>query len=140
MRKFVAFLPLLGASLALSGCALFGVGGGGGGSKLDEFRVARNAPLVIPPDYSLTPPRPGTASLSAEGAQQQAIGALFGGSAPRSASETGLLDKAGADRAALGARSVAGSPDTAVVDKGALTQTILTAPESSGQEASVQTP
>ena len=139
MRKSALLLPLLGASLALSGCAVFG-GGGSGGSKLDEFRVARNAPLVIPPDYSLTPPRPGTASLSAEGAQQQAIQALFGGPAPRSASETGLLEKAGADRAALGARSVAGSPDTAIVDKGALTQTILTAPESSGQEASVQTP
>ena len=28
---------------------------------LDEFAVARNAPLVIPPDYSLTPPAPGAA-------------------------------------------------------------------------------
>ena len=139
MRKQFSLLTILGAGLALSGCALFG-GGGSGGSKLDEFRVARNAPLVIPPDYSLTPPRAGTASLSAEGAQQQAIGALFGGPAPRSASETGLLEKAGADRAALGARSVVGSPDTAVVDKGALTQTILSAPAGDGQEASIQTP
>jgi hypothetical protein len=124
------------AALAVSGCALFG----GGGAKLDEFRVARNAPLVIPPDYSLTPPRPGTASLTAEGAQQQAVQALFGGPAPRPASETSLLEKAGADRVALGARSVAGSPDTQVVDKGPLTQTILSAPVADGQVASVQTP
>jgi hypothetical protein len=138
MRKSLSLL-VLAAALPVSGCALLGVGGSGG-QKLDEFRVARNAPLVIPPDYSLTPPRPGTATLSAEGAQSQAVQALFGGPAPRPASETGLLDKAGADRAALGARSVAGSPDTQVVDKGPLTQTILTAPAGDGQEASVQTP
>lgn len=136
MRKTLTLL-LVAAALPLSGCALFGVGGG---AKLDEFRVARNAPLVIPPDYSLTPPRPGTATLSADGAQQQAIQALFGGPAPRPASETGLLERAGADRVALGARSVAGSPDTQVVDKGPLTQAILSAPQADGQEASVQTP
>ena len=50
----------------------------------DEFAVARNAPLVIPPDYSLTPPVAGTVSLSAQDAQTQAIEALFGGPAPRS--------------------------------------------------------
>ena len=135
MRKSLSLL-LVAATLATGGCAAFG----GGGAKLDEFRVARNAPLVIPPDYSLTPPRPGTATLSPEAAQQQAIEALFGGPAPRPASETGLLERAGADRVALGARSVAGSPDTQVVDKGPLTQAILAAPQADGQEASVQTP
>jgi hypothetical protein len=137
MRKYL-FLLAVPAALATSGCGL--LGGSGSQAKLDEFRVARNAPLVIPPDYSLTPPRPGTATLTSEGAQQQAVQALFGGPAPRSPSETGLLERAGADRAALGARSVAGSPDTQVVDKGPLTQTILSAPVSDGQEASVQTP
>jgi len=138
MRKSLSLLTVA-AALATSGCAVLGIGGSGGG-KLDEFRVARNAPLVIPPDYSLTPPRPGTASLTAEGAQNQAVQALFGGPAPRPPSETGLLEKAGADRVALGARSVAGSPDTQVVDKGPLTQTILSTPAGDGQQASVQTP
>lgn len=138
MRKSLTLLTIGAAALATSGCALFGVGGGS--AKLDEFRVARNAPLVIPPDYSLAPPKAGTASLSAEGAQNQAVQALFGGPAPRPASETGLLEKAGADRAALGARSVAGSPDTQVVDKGPLTQTILATPAGDGPVASVQTP
>ena len=135
MRKLIPTLAILPA-IALGGCSLFGPKT----KALDEFAVARNAPLVIPPDYSLTPPRAGTASLTAQGAQTQAVQALFGGPAPRPASETGLLEKAGADRAALGARSVAGSPDTAVVDKGALTQTILSAPASDGQQASIQTP
>ena len=49
-------------------------------------------------------------------------------------------NEAEADRAAPGARSVVGSPDTLVVDKGSTTQTILAVPEGDGQEASVTTP
>nr|WP_245600317.1 DUF3035 domain-containing protein [Sphingomonas jaspsi] len=107
---------------------------------LDEFAVARNAPLVIPPDYSLTPPVAGTVSLTAQDAQTQAIEALFGGPAPRSASEAQILDTAGRDRAALGIRSTVGDPNTRVVDKGQATQTIIAAPEGDGQTASAQTP
>ena len=51
----------------------------------DEFAVARNAPLVVPPDFSLAPPVAGTAGCRPSDAQQQAIDALFGGPAPRSA-------------------------------------------------------
>ena len=88
MRKTSALMIGL-ATISLAGCAsLFG---GNKTSRLDEFAVARNAPLVIPPDYSLTPPAPGTATLSASDAQQQAIQALFGGPAPRSAGEMSLL-------------------------------------------------
>lgn len=134
MRKTPALVAL--TALSLGGCAVFG----GGSNRLDEFAVARNAPLVIPPDYTLTPPAPGTATLSPNDAQQQAIQALFGGPAPRSAGETSLLEKAGADRAALGVRSTAGDPDTQIVDKGAVTQAIIAAPQGDGQVASVQTP
>nr|WP_294171008.1 DUF3035 domain-containing protein [uncultured Sphingomonas sp.] len=136
MRKTSALTVGL-ATLALAGCtSLFG----GRANKLDEFAVARNAPLVIPPDYTLTPPAPGTASLSASDAQQQAIQALFGGPAPRSAGEVSLLEKAGADRAALGIRSQAGDAATQIVDKGATTQAIIAAPQGDSAVASVQTP
>ena len=135
MRKVTLALGLAGTALLLAGCS-----SGGRTSRLDEFAVARNAPLVIPPDYSLTPPAPGTASLSASDAQQQAIQALFGGPAPRSASETSLLDKAGADRAALGIRSQAGDAATQVVDKGETTRTIINAPQGDSQVATVSTP
>ena len=136
MRNSTALLLGL-AALGLAGCtSLFG----SKSNTLDEFAVARNAPLVIPPDYSLTPPAPGTASLSASDAQQQAIQALFGGPAPRSASETGLLEKAGADRAALGIRSLAGDAATLVVDKGETTRTIINAPEGDTQVATASTP
>jgi hypothetical protein len=134
MRKLV---PLVAVSaVALTGCGVIG----GKPQAPDEFQVARNAPLVIPPDYSLTPPVAGTAALTPQDAQQQAIDALFGGPAPRSQSESHLLDRAGRDRTAIGARSTAGDPDTRVVDKGPVTTAILNAPEADGQIASAQVP
>ena len=135
MRKA---LILIAPAILLAGCSVFG--GAGKQKSLDEFAVARNAPLVIPPDYSLTPPVAGTVSMTAQDAQTQAIEALFGGPAPRSSTETSMLERAGRDRASLGVRSTAGDPNTRVVDKGQATQTILTAPEADSQEASAQTP
>ena len=135
MRKFVPALLVLPA-IVLGGCSLFA----GKNKPLDEFAVARNAPLVIPPDYSLTPPVAGTVSSTAEGAQAQAVEALFGGPAPRSQTEATMLDNAGRDRAVVGARSVAGDPDTRVVDKGAQTQAIIAAPEANSAEATAQPP
>ena len=132
MRK--ALPVLLAVAFVTSGCAMLS----GKTSSPDEFAVARNAPLVIPPDYTLTPPVAGTAGLSPEGAQTQAIEALFGGPAPRSTSESLLLDEAGRDRAMIGARSTVGDPDTRVVDKGQVTTTLLAAPESNGQVATAQ--
>lgn len=124
------------AAMLLSACA-----GGGpfGRERPDEFAVARNAPLVVPPDFALTPPRPGEAESGAD-PRAQALQALFGGPQPRSAVERDMLQVAGADRAVLGARSVAGDPETAVVNRGALVQTIIQLPEGDGQEASVSTP
>jgi hypothetical protein len=134
MRKLVPLVAL--SAVALTGCGIIG----GRPQAPDEFQVARNAPLVIPPDYSLTPPVAGTAALTPQDAQQQAIDALFGGPAPRSQSESHLLDRAGRDRTQIGARSTAGDPDTRVVDKGPVTTAILNAPEADGQFASAQVP
>lgn len=133
MRK--AFLLIVPAVL-LAGCGAFGPKQ----KSLDEFAVARNAPLVIPPDYTLTPPVAGTVSMTPQDAQTQAIEALFGGPAPRSESERSMLDSAGRDRAALGIRSTAGDPNTRVVDKGQATQSILAAPPADSEVASAQTP
>ena len=133
MRKA---LILLVPAVLLGGCAMLA----NKPATLDEFAVARNAPLVIPPDYTLTPPVAGTVSLSAQDAQTQAIEALFGGPAPRSSTEMSVLERAGRDRASLGIRSSAGDPNTRVVDKGQSTQTILAAPEADSQDASAQTP
>ncbi len=126
---------LLAATLlATSGCAAIS-------SKRhapDEFLVARNAPLVIPPDFSLAPPVAGTQGLSAGDAQQQAIDALFGGPAPRSAAETSLLDTIGRSDAPIGIRSTVWDPDTRVVDKGPVTLQILSAPAANTDVATAQ--
>ena len=134
MRKVLPLILL--PALVLGGCSIFKPKT----KSLDEFAVARNAPLVIPPDYSLTPPVAGTAALTPQDAQQQAIDAIFGGPAPRSRSEMDLLEKAGRDRTLIGARSNAGDPDTRVVDKGAATMTILSAAEQDSQVATAQVP
>jgi hypothetical protein len=135
MRKSLTLMLI--PVIALGGCGILRPGVR---TTPDEFAVARNAPLVIPPDYSLTPPAAGTVTSSPQDAQQQAIEAIFGGPAPRPLAETSMLDAAGRDRVALGARSVAGDPETNVVDLGATTRAILAAPESSSEIASAQIP
>ena len=91
MRKASSAIVIV-AAVATSGCAVLR----GGQRTPDEFAVARNAPLVIPPDYPLAPPVAGTAGTTSD-VQQQAVDALFGGPAPRSPSEMSLLDQAGRD-------------------------------------------
>ena len=122
MRKTLTAVLVL-AAVATSGCSIFK----SRNAAPDEFAVARNAPLIIPPDFSLTPPVAGTAGLSVGDAQQQAIDALFGGPAPRSQSESSMLDSAGRERAQIGIRSTVWDPDTRMVDKGATTLAILQA-------------
>ena len=122
--------------LLLAGCASNGLTGR---NAPDEYAVARNAPLVVPPDFALTPPRPGEAAPATD-TRTQALQALFGGPAPRSASERQVLSQAQAGDAAPGARSVVGDPGTNVIDKGPVTQTILAVPEGDGQEARTSTP
>ena len=133
MRKALTALVLVSA-LATSGCASMT----GKRRAPDEFAVARNAPLIIPPDFSLAPPVAGTAGLTPSEAQQQAIDALFGGPAPRSASETSMLDEAGRADAPIGIRSTVWDPDTRIVDKGAATLQILSAPAANSNVASAQ--
>ena len=125
------------AALALAGCAS---GGPFGRQGPDEFRVTRGAPLVVPPDFALTPPRPGEPDQGLQDPRAQALQALFGGPQARSAVENSMLRVAHAERAALGARSVAGDPRTTVVSRGTLVQTMLQLPQGDGQEASVTVP
>ena len=115
---------LIAPAIMLAGCGVFS----GKRPQLDEFAVAR------------TPPVAGTVSLSAQEAQTQAIEALFGGPAPRSATETSMLESAGRDRAPIGIRSTAGDPATRVVDKGQATQAILAAQPINSDVASAQAP
>ncbi|MFC3712059.1 DUF3035 domain-containing protein [Sphingoaurantiacus capsulatus] len=132
-------VQLLGAAvmaLALSACGSSGVFNR---NAPDEFAIARQAPLVVPPDYNLTPPKPGAPRPLAADSQSQALEALFGtgerAPAP-SPSEKNLLDRTGATGADPTARSTVGDTDTNVVNKGAFTRDILAAP--AGGEGAAQ--
>lgn len=137
MRKFVIIAAGLGVLTSLSACARHG---NGDHVRPDEFAVARAAPLVIPPDFSLVPPAPGAPRPQDGTSQNQALDAMFGGSAVRSASENATLDAAGRTSADQGARTSAGSPTTNVVDKGSTTRDIVAAPEGDGKDAKAATP
>lgn len=136
MRKLLTVLVLT-AAVTTSGCATMHRRSARAGDA-EEFAVARNAPLVIPPDFTLAPPVAGTAGLTPSEAQQQAIDALFGGPAPRSLGEISLLDMAGRNDAQLGIRSQVWDPDTRLVDKGRETVQILTAANTQSNIASAQ--
>lgn len=124
---------ILAAGLALlSGCASNPLAR----SRPDEFAVARQAPLVIPPDYALVPPQPGAARPQDSVGQQQTLDAIFG-PARRTAGENATLSQAGGDTAAAGIRSSVGDPGTNVVDKGTTTRDIVAAPAADGQDARV---
>ena len=136
MRKTATFCLLATAATLLGACSQ-------GGSmfnriKPDEYAVTRQAPLVVPPDFSLTPPNPGAPRPQDVDSSKQALDALFGGTAPRSAIETDALGKAGAS--AVGIRSVVGDPKTRTVAKGSGVRDILAAPEGDGREAQADVP
>ena len=77
-RGLVLGLGALALAATLSAC------GGGIGDALglgknapDEFAVVRSAPLTLPPDFTLRPPRPGEARPNEESVREQAKVALF---------------------------------------------------------------
>ena len=85
---------------------------GGGKQAPDEFRVASQAPLSLPPDYRLRPPEPGAPRPQGGTPTQQARSSVFrlegsGATTPlraygvaggQSAGEVALTQRAGANR------------------------------------------
>ena len=130
--------PIVTSLAALAGLSACGSTSLFDRDRPDEFAVTRQPPLVIPPDFTLTPPRPGEPRPQVGGVQQQTLQAMFGGPAARSSSEAAVLDRAGTGDA--GIRSSLGDPDTNTVDKGAVTRDIIAAPEGDGRTATAATP
>jgi hypothetical protein len=82
----------------LGGCAGLGKALGGGKNPPDEFAIATKAPLVVPPDYALRPPKPGEARPDEVSASERARQVLMGdpsGAAP-SPGEQQILKKSNA--------------------------------------------
>ena len=130
MKKTASILVLGAASLLLAACGSSGILGR---ARPDEFAVQRQAPLIVPPDFALTPPQPGAPRPAEQTAQQQAEEALFGAPAARSDVEKNTLSRAGSS--APGIRSMVGDPGTNTVAKGSVTRDIIAAPEGDAREA-----
>lgn len=125
-----AAAPLLGlalVALALSGCSEARRAIGLDRNSPDEFAVVSRAPLSMPPDMRLAPPRPGAMRPQEATTSQVAAATVFGGASssalgmktpsPRNASagESVLLAKAGADRAEPGIRNKVDQETSALV-------------------------
>ncbi|MEO0412869.1 MAG: DUF3035 domain-containing protein [Pseudomonadota bacterium] len=129
---YLKLLVMIGLVLGLPAC-------GGARSALgldknspDEFAVVRTQPLVVPPDFSLRPPRPGEKRPVELSAQSQAIAALFPGRTslpPLSAGERALLEAAGATQVGPEVRSNITSRTEIVADKGVFLREILATPD-----------
>lgn len=113
--RLMPALALLCGGLALGACE--GVKEQLGLTKQspDEFRVVSRAPLTIPPEFSLRPPRPGAPRPQEGTPTQQAKTAVFRADDQRqgvqvssagSTGEAALLDAAGADEAEPNIREI----------------------------------
>jgi hypothetical protein len=107
----------------------------------DEFAVGRAQPLVIPPDFALVPPRPGSPRPVEMDTRTQALEALFGPGVqlpPRSEIENRLLEGARTGQVDLMIRNHAGvlkqDSMTVGVDKGAFLRELLDAPAGTRNE------
>ncbi len=99
MNKPMTVLAVIAAASAASGCGTVQRAIGAGKVSPDEFRVVSQAPLTLPPDYSLRPPRPGEPRPQQLEPDAEARAALFGQEygAAASQGERTLVANAGAD-------------------------------------------
>jgi len=101
LSKPIALVAVLVAATAASGCSSFSRAIGASRSSPDEFRVMTHAPLTLPPDYNLRPPRPGEARPGESDPSSEARAALFGDNVGQAASpgERAFISAAGATTA-----------------------------------------
>ncbi|MEZ5960536.1 MAG: DUF3035 domain-containing protein [Hyphomonadaceae bacterium] len=106
MSKPLALVAILAAATAATGCSSVSRAIGASRSSPDEFRVMTHAPLTLPPDYNLRPPRPGEARPGESDPSTEARTALFGDNVGQQASqgERAFISAAGAATADDGIR------------------------------------
>lgn len=99
MNKSMTVLAVLVAAASATGCASMQRAVGAGKVSPDEFRVVSQAPLTLPPDYALRPPRPGEARPTELEPSAEARSALFGQDVAQGSSqgERTIVARAGAE-------------------------------------------
>jgi hypothetical protein len=76
-KQIVRLAVLAAVGLSLMGCNTIRNAAGLGKEAPDEFAVVTKAPLVIPPDFNLRPPRDGAPPVNQLGPTDTAQAALF---------------------------------------------------------------
>ena len=78
LRQIGCAALLAGGTAMLAGCDTLRSATGNDKEPPDEFAVLTKAPLIIPPDYNLHPPKPGAAPLNQSEPTDTAQQSLFG--------------------------------------------------------------
>jgi hypothetical protein len=141
------------ALVTLAGCMAMGSLSGCAGAKRafgmekvapDEFTVVTKPPLVLPPDYSLRPPRPGAPSPSDIEPVGNAETALFGreglseNAQGYTSGEVGLLETTGGSGVNPNIRKVLNAETASLIEKDAsIADKILFWQEPSEEKAEV---
>lgn len=125
---------LLAAGLSLMSCDTIREAAGVTKQPPDEFAIATKAPLIIPPDYNLKPPKPGAAPLNQVSPTQAAQAALYGADTQQiaasiqgnySEAEKLLLAQSGAATADDSIRRVIAADNAKAEDTGSFTDSLL---------------
>jgi predicted small lipoprotein YifL len=121
-------MKLKSVSVVVTASALLAACGSGGKLSPNEFEVVSRAPLIVPPEATLTPPRPGQSHAQQINPTQQAFEALFPGKRfrrqlPKSSSELSLLRQLPSSEPDV--RSNVGFADVEVVKKTLLLADLL---------------
>jgi hypothetical protein len=77
-RHLLRLVALGGMALVLVGCDSIREAAGVTKQPPDEFAVVTKAPLVMPPDYNLRPPKPGAAPTNQYSPTESAAASLYG--------------------------------------------------------------
>jgi Protein of unknown function (DUF3035) len=77
-RHLLRFAALGGMAFVLVGCDSIREAAGVTKEPPDEFAVVTKAPLVMPPDYNLRPPKPGAAPTNQYSPTESAAASMFG--------------------------------------------------------------
>lgn len=125
---------LLAVGLSLTSCDAIREAAGVTKQPPDEFAIATKAPLIIPPDYNLKPPKPGAAPLNQVSPTQAAQAALYGADTQQIAAsiqgnysdaEKLLLAQSGAAAADDSIRRVIAADNAKAEDTGSFTDSLL---------------
>ena len=121
MKRMSALLAVAALGVALTGCASAKKAMGGGKNPPDEFAIVTKAPLTMPPDYALKPPRPGETRPQEKSPSERAQQLILGdtNSAPPTDGELALIQAAGALNVDPNIRDILGAENGGWIEKDA---------------------